>query len=142
MGETSDEAARRVGIVITRAGELSNATAQTDGMPRTVAIDEEHAGARALWMGRVTGEPGMNSQLHHHGEAESGGFVLSGNCRIYYGDDLQDSFELHPGDFCYIPPYLPHLESNPYDEPVEFVTVRSPSNIVVNLAPAERVRPA
>jgi uncharacterized RmlC-like cupin family protein len=54
--------------------------------------------------------------------------------------------EAGPGDFIYVPPYVPHQEMNARaDEPVEAVVVRSGQEpIVVNLdiASAEPAPPA
>src|SRR5687767_6596714 len=107
-------------------------------MPRRAAIAPGKGdGSQRLWMGRVTGQPGMNSGPHHHGEAETCGYVLSGSCRVYYGDGFTEYVDLNAGDFIYVAPYVPHIEMNPTDQPVEFVTVRTPDNIVVNLPPTE-----
>jgi uncharacterized RmlC-like cupin family protein len=123
------------GIVVVRQGALSDNTAQTSGMPRRAAISPGN-GARQLWMGRVTGQPGMNSGPHHHGEAETCGYVLSGRCRVYYGEGFAQHVDLEAGDFIYVAPFVPHIEANPHDEACEFVTVRTPDNIVVNLPAA------
>ncbi|HEV3486239.1 MAG TPA: cupin domain-containing protein [Vicinamibacterales bacterium] len=138
MAEETDTQARASGITLVRAGALSTDTAQTAGMPRAVAISDETSEAKNVWVGRVMGEPGMNSQPHHHGEAQSIGFVLSGSARLFYGEQFDSYVDLHAGDFIFIPPYLPHIESNPHDEPVEFITIRTPGNIVVNLADASK----
>lgn len=120
-------------IRLVRSGDASADTSQTAGMARRSGVDSS-IGATKLWMGRVTGLPGMNSGPHHHGDAETGGYVLSGKCRIYYGTDYKEFVECLPGDFVFVPAFLPHIEENPSsDEPVEFVTARSPKNIVVNL---------
>lgn len=121
-------------VVVVRAGQLSGDTAQTAGMPRRAAVSGGTTGAQQLWMGHVTGEPGMDSGPHHHGEAETAGFILKGNPRIYYGEEFGEYVDLAPGDFIYIGPYVPHIERNPSaTDPVEFITARSPDNIVVNL---------
>lgn len=121
-------------LIAVKADELSDNTAQTEGLPRLAGISDETAGANSIWMGRPTGEPGMDSGPHHHGEAETAGYVLSGQTRIYYAENYSEYVDLGPGDFVYVPPYFPHIERNLSDtEPVEFVTARSPDNIVVNL---------
>jgi uncharacterized RmlC-like cupin family protein len=125
------------GVVVIRKADLTDSTAQTSGMPRRAAISPGDGRSSRLWMGRVTGHPGMNSGPHHHGEAETCGYILSGRCRVYYGEDFTDFVDLETGDFIYVGPYVPHIEANPNDEPVEFVTVRTPDNIVVNLPPIE-----
>jgi uncharacterized RmlC-like cupin family protein len=76
----------------------------------------------------------MDSEPHHHGEAETGGYVISGNAEVFYGENYENHAEIGPGDFIFVPPYLKHMERNASNkEPVEFVTVRTPSNVVVNL---------
>ncbi len=126
--ETPDE------VIAVKADETSDDTAQTEGLPRLAGVSGDTTGAQSLWMGRPTGPPGMDSGPHHHGEAETAGYVMSGETRIYYGEDYDEYVDLEEGDFVYVPPYLPHVERNLSDtEPVEFVTARSPGNIVVNL---------
>ena len=52
-----------------------------------------------------------------------------------WGDHLEFAEEAGPGDFIYVPPFVPHQEMNARsDEPVEAVVVRSGQDpIVVNL---------
>jgi uncharacterized RmlC-like cupin family protein len=122
------------GVRVIRAGEDSEQTAQSAGMARRAGIDRSSTGAERLWMGRVTGPPGMRSAPHHHGEAETGAYVLSGHCRVYYGEGLAEYVDAGPGDLIFVPANTPHIEANiSEDEPAEFIVVRSPSNIVVNL---------
>jgi mannose-6-phosphate isomerase-like protein (cupin superfamily) len=71
---------------------------------------------------------------YHDGEAEIAGFVLSGKARIYYGEDFKEYMDFEEGDFVFVPPYFPHIEGHRSDEePLEWVTARTPDNIVVNL---------
>ena len=121
-------------VRVIRAGEDSEQTAQSAGMTRRSGIDGNSTGAERLWMGRVTGPPGMRTVPHHHGEAETAAYVLSGRCRVYYGEGLQEYVDAGPGDLIYVPADTPHIEANlSEDEPAEFIVARSPSNIVVNL---------
>jgi uncharacterized RmlC-like cupin family protein len=129
------------GLVVVRHDELVGDTAQTAGLPRLEGVSPSRTGSSGLWMGRVTGSPGMDSGPHHHGEAETGGYVLSGSARIYYGDGYAEEVDLFPGDFIYVPAFIPHIETNlSKTEPIEFVTCRYPGNIVVNLDPATNQR--
>jgi uncharacterized RmlC-like cupin family protein len=77
--------------------------------------------------------PGTVSGAHHHGDAETGVYILSGRTRIYYGESYKEYVELESGDLMYVPPFIPHIERNMGTEPVEFVVVRIPRNIVINL---------
>lgn len=115
--------------LVVRAAELTGSTDQTDNLPRKTAVQ-----APRLWIGRVSGAPAKNSGTHHHGEAETAGFIVSGETRILHGDEYAQYGDLTPGDFLRVPPFLPHIESNLSESvPVEFLTARNPLNIVVNL---------
>ncbi len=69
-----------------RAGSLSPDTAQTGGMIRTAAISGELVGAQSLWMGRTVVPPGTSSGDHHHGESETGIYVVSGHPVFVFRD--------------------------------------------------------
>src|SRR5207245_6334441 len=78
---------------------------------------------------------------HHHGEVESVIYVVSGRARMRWGERLEFVAEAGPGDFIYVPPFVPHQEINANrEEPLSCVLVRSGQEpVVVNLeiAPAE-----
>src|SRR5262249_25590570 len=78
---------------------------------------------------------------HHHGELESVIYVVTGRARMRWGERLEFVAEAGPGDFIYVPPFVPHQEINASrDEPLNCVLVRSGQDpVVVNLdiAPAE-----
>lgn len=120
-------------VILVRRDDVLEQTAQTPGALRVLGVGKP-TGAHKIWMGRVRNEPGQWSVPHHHGEAETAGFLLSGHARIYFGEGYEQWVDMEPGDFCYVPPYLPHVEGNPsFTEPLEFLTARSPDNIVINL---------
>ncbi|HKD05915.1 MAG TPA: cupin domain-containing protein [Bryobacteraceae bacterium] len=123
------------GVRVVRAGELDTNTPQTPGMTRAAAITHARAGASKLWAGTVVVEPNARTGAHHHGELETVLYIVRGRARMRWGDHLEFSEEAGPGDFIYVPPYVPHQEMNARaDEPVEAVVVRSGQEpIVVNL---------
>lgn len=123
------------GIRIVRAGELDTNTPQTPGMTRAAAITHATAGAQKLWAGTVIVEPHAKTGAHHHGELETVLYIVRGRARFRWGDKLEFVDEAGPGDFIYVPPFVPHQEINARpDEPVEAVIVRSGQEpIVVNL---------
>ena len=85
-----------------------------------------------MWMGRVTCLPGMNPGPHHHGEAETAAYVVSGRVGVFYGEGSKQYCEAGPGDFLFA--HIPHIEHNPSPgEPAELILARAPDNIVVNL---------
>ena len=123
------------GIRIIRAGQLDTNTPQTQGMTRAAAITHATAGAQKLWAGTVVVEPDAKTGAHHHGELETVLYIVKGRARFRWGNQLEFVDEAGPGDFIFVPPYVPHQEINARpDEPVEAVVVRSGQEpIVVNL---------
>ena len=123
------------GIRIIRAGELDTNTAQTPGMARAAAITHASAGAQKLWAGTVVVQPNVKTGAHHHGELETVLYIVRGRARFRWGEKLEYVDEAGPGDFIFVPPFVPHQEINARpDEPVEAVVVRSGQDpVVVNL---------
>ena len=126
---------RRHGIRIIRRGELDSNTPQTPGMTRAAAITYARTGAQKLWAGTVVVHPDAKTGPHHHGELETVLYIVRGRARFRWGERLEFVEEADPGDFIYVPPYVPHQELNARsDQPVEAVVVRSGQEpIVVNL---------
>jgi uncharacterized RmlC-like cupin family protein len=123
------------GIRIVRVGELDSNTPQTPGMTRAAAITHAKTGAQKLWAGTVVVQPAARSGAHHHGELETVLYIIRGRARFRWGERLEFVDEAGPGDFIYVPPFVPHQEINARaDEPVEAVVVRSGQDpIVINL---------
>src|SRR5450432_4479753 len=123
------------GVKIVHSDELDLNTPQTSGMTRAAAITHARNGASKLWAGTVVVEPDAKTGPHHHGELETVLYVVKGRARMRWGDRLEFSEEAGPGDFIYVPPYVPHQEINARpDEPCEAVVVRSGQDpVVVNL---------
>jgi uncharacterized RmlC-like cupin family protein len=123
------------GLRIVRSGQLDTNTLQTPGMTRAEAISHAKTGAQKLWAGTVIVHPNAKTGPHHHGELETVIYVVRGRARFRWGNRLEFVDEAGPGDFVYVPPYVPHQELNARtDEPVEAVIVRSGQEpVVVNL---------
>ncbi|HEY1612028.1 MAG TPA: cupin domain-containing protein [Paraburkholderia sp.] len=134
-----DEAAppdwRDNGVRVIRGDQLDANTAQTPGMNRAAAINAARVGAQKLWAGTVTIHPNAKTGAHHHGALESVIFVVRGHARMRWGEHLEFTAEAGPGDFIFVPPYVPHQEINAStDDPLECVLVRSDNEaVVVNL---------
>lgn len=125
---------REQGVRIVRCGQLDPNTAQTPGMHREAAITQA-TGASKIWAGTVEIHPGARTGAHHHGDLESVIYVLSGQARMRWGERLEFVAEAGPGDFIFVPPFVPHQEINARsDEPLRCVVVRSDQDpVVVNL---------
>jgi len=131
-------ASRPGGLRLIRPGDLSGATAQTSGMIRSAAISGELTGATSLWMGRTELPPGVNSCDHHHGDSETGIYVVAGTPVFVCKDPVSGEviqLEAAPGDYIWVPPWVPHREENPSpDETAVIVLARSTQEaIVVNV---------
>ncbi len=141
MSESQTHDWRTHGVRVVKAGELDSNTAQTPGMTRAAAITRARMGAEKLWAGTVTIQPGAKTGAHHHGGLESVIYVVKGKARMRWGERLEFLAEAGPGDFIYVPPYVPHQEINAADELLECVLMRSGQDpVVVNLdiAPVEK----
>lgn len=126
---------RNHGVRVVKGSELDTNTAQTPGMNRAAAITYARAGAQKLWAGTVTIHANAKTGAHHHGHLESVIYVVKGRARMRWGERLQYVAEAGPGDFIYVPPYVPHQETNASrEESLECVLVRSDNEaVVVNL---------
>ena len=102
-------------------------------MERRPEIDGNTAGAKRIWMGQVTCLPNEFGPSHHHGEAETAAYVLSGRIRVYFGEAFKEYVDAGPGDYIFVPALLLHIEGNVTNKPAEAVLTRSPDNIVVNI---------
>jgi uncharacterized RmlC-like cupin family protein len=118
-----------------RAGELTGDTGQTQGMIRWEAISGQSAGAEKLWMGQTHVAAGAKSANHHHGEAETAIYVVSGTPAFVFAEgDEEVRLQAKPGDYIFVPPFVPHREENPGEEEAVVVIARSSQRgIVVNL---------
>jgi uncharacterized RmlC-like cupin family protein len=122
-----------------RSHEVDGETAQTAGMQRFAAISNTTVGSQRLWMGETHVRPRMRSGDHHHGEAETAIYVVSGSPEFVFLDERtgeETRIVAEPGDYVFVPPYTPHREENNTAD-VEAVVVIARSTqeaIVVNLA--------
>ena len=125
---------------VIRGEELSAGTAQTEGMQRSAAISGDIVGARELWMGRTVVLAGASSGDHHHGESETGIYVVSGHPVFVFRDPGSGEItrlETSPGDYVWVPPHVPHREENPSpDTDAVVVIARSTQEAIVVNVPA------
>ena len=123
------------GVRVIPADRLDPNTAQTPGMNRKAAINFARVGAQKLWAGTVHIHADAKTGAHHHGHLESVIYVVKGRARMRWGEHLQFTAEANPGDFIFVPPYVPHQEINASpDQVLECVLVRSDNEaVVVNL---------
>ena len=123
------------GVRVIPGDKLDSNTAQTPGMFRQAAINHARVGAQKIWAGTVAIAPDAKTGVHHHGALESVIYVVSGRARMRWGDKLEFVAEAGPGDFIFVPPYVPHQEINASaTEDLHCALVRSGTEeVVVNL---------
>jgi uncharacterized RmlC-like cupin family protein len=139
---TPEDHWKTTGVRVIPGDQLDPNTPQTPGMNRAAAIDFARVGAQKIWAGTVHIHPGAKTGAHHHGPLESVIYVLKGRARMRWGERLEYVAEAGPGDFIYVPPYVPHQEINASsDETLECVLVRSDSEAVVVNLDIEPVEP-
>ncbi len=123
------------GVRVIPGDKLDPNVPQTKGMSRAAAINFARVGAEKIWAGTVNIQPNAKTGAHHHGPVESVIYVVKGRARMRWGDRLEYTAEAGPGDFIWVPPFVPHQEINASrDEPLECVLLRSGQDpVVVNL---------
>lgn len=130
---------------------LSGETAQSSGMRRVEAISGKTVGARELWMGQTHVSAKTASANHHHGHSETAIYIVSGHPEFVFLDPDSDPDDsgaevrvvTEPGDYVFVPPYVPHREENPDpdDEAVVVIARTTQEAIVVNLPDLRWVGP-
>jgi uncharacterized RmlC-like cupin family protein len=135
MSEDQHQRWRDDGVKVIPSDKLDLNTPQTPGMTRAAAITQARTGASKLWAGTVAIQANAKTGAHHHGELESVIYVVSGRARMRWGEQLEFFAEAGPGDFIFVPPFVPHQEINASaDQSLICVLVRSGQDpVVVNL---------
>jgi uncharacterized RmlC-like cupin family protein len=123
------------GVRVVHGGDLDANVPQTKGMSRAAAINFARVGAEKIWAGTVHIHPNAKTGAHHHGPVESVIYIVKGRARMRWGESLEFTAEAGPGDFIWVPPFVPHQEINASrDEVLECVLLRSGQEpVVVNL---------
>ena len=129
------------GVRVVPGNQLDGNVPSTPGMERKAAINFARVGAQKLWAGTVTIHANAKTGAHHHGHLESVIYVVKGRARMRWGEHLEFTAEAGPGDFIYVPPYVPHQEINASPtEVLECVLCRSDGEAVainLDIEPAE-----
>jgi uncharacterized RmlC-like cupin family protein len=119
---------------------LIGQTTQTTGMKRLEAISGKTVAAQNLWMGQTHVPASTASANHHHGASETAIYVVSGTPVFVFvdleGDEpVERRVQTAPGDYIFVPPYIPHREENPDPETEAVVVIARTTQeaIVVNL---------
>jgi uncharacterized RmlC-like cupin family protein len=130
--------AGRARLRVIKPEDMSSDTAQTPGMLRSEAISGTSCRSGALWMGETRMAPATRSANHHHGHSETGIFVASGHPVFVVSDGSggETRFATSPGDYVFVPPFVPHREENPSadSDAVVIIARTTQEAIAVNVA--------
>src|SRR5438132_10109762 len=129
------------GVKVIPGDQLDTNTPQTPGMNRAAAINFARVGAQKIWAGTVHIHANAKTGAHHHGALESVIYVIKGRARMRWGNHLEYVAEAGPGDFIFVPPFVPHQEINAsQNEELVCVLVRSgqePIVVSLDITPVE-----
>ena len=106
-------------------------------------VSQATAGATNIYMARFRVPAGARSRPHYHANCESALYMLEGSIEIHWGERLEQSLVVEPGDLLYVPPRETHIVENLSDEqPAEYVVARdAPQEDSVEVPWAERPSP-
>ena len=120
--------------VVIKKGSESQDTGQSGGLALITGVGSKNTPASKIWIGIGSNKPGGRSKPHHHADAETACYVLSGTMRMYYGENFSSYLDMSQGDYFFVPAHMPHIEANmSLTEDMVCVVSRSPGDIVVNL---------
>jgi uncharacterized RmlC-like cupin family protein len=88
-------------------------------------LSQATTGATNIYMAKFRVPAGARSRPHYHANCESGLYMLSGGIAIHWGEHLEQTLEVEPGDLLYVPPRETHVVVNlSDDEPADYVVAR------------------
>ena len=88
-------------------------------------ISQATTGATNIYMGVFRVPAGAQSRPHYHESCESAVYMLSGSLEVKWGDQLEQTVTIGPGDMVYVPPRETHLLTNlSDDDAAEYVVAR------------------
>ena len=107
-----------------------------NGIKYKAGLSAKNTNAEKLSMNVATVAPGAVAYAHIHDGFELMLYIMQGNVRHIYGENLEHSIENQAGDFIYIEPGVPHEVYNLSDvDSVVAVVARSDANEWENIIP-------
>lgn len=123
MRAGGEAAAAMKAVVVRGSGVGYRAQQGSDYLP---GISAETVGAKALWLGMATIQPGQRTKAHVHELHETAFYMLSGEeLELWTGDQLQFRDVVRPGDYLYIPANMLHVAVNRSAQPAVFIGARN-----------------
>jgi uncharacterized RmlC-like cupin family protein len=95
------------------------------GITYGAGASAETVGAKNVCMNIMPMPPGARAKAHYHKGIETIAYMLSGECYVYYGDNLEHRVLARTGDQCFVPADLPHAPCNESGAPCTWIVVHS-----------------
>ena len=99
-------------------------------LPRGVVggaeISQATAGAENIYLGIFSVPAGARSRPHYHATCESAVYMLNGELEVLWGEQLENTSMIGPGDMVYVPPNETHVLRNASETTAaEYVVARN-----------------
>jgi uncharacterized RmlC-like cupin family protein len=85
----------------------------------------ETVGAEQICMNILPMAGGTRAKAHYHKGIETIAYLLSGECVVYYGENLEQRVLVHAVDQIFLPPDVPHAPCNESGAPCTWIVVHS-----------------
>jgi uncharacterized RmlC-like cupin family protein len=72
----------------------------------------ETVGARQICMNILPISDGDRATVHYHENIETIAYLLDGQCRVYFGDRLEEHLDVAAGEQIFVPANVPHAPFN------------------------------
>ena len=110
--------------------KVVNPAGEDRATPRGVVggaeISQATTGATNIYMGVFRVPAGAQSRPHYHESCESAVYMLSGSLEVKWGDQLEQTVTIGPGDMVYVPPRETHIIENLSEtEAADYVVARN-----------------
>jgi uncharacterized RmlC-like cupin family protein len=95
------------------------------GFSYGAGASRETVGAEHICMNVLPMPPGAKAKVHYHKGIETIGYLLAGECLVYYGDALEHRILVRAGEQSFIPADVPHAPFNESGAPCTWLVVHS-----------------
>jgi uncharacterized RmlC-like cupin family protein len=95
------------------------------GITYGAGASAETVGAEKICMNIMPMPPGARAKAHYHKGIETIAYMLTGECAVYYGDELERRILVRAGEQVFCPADVPHAPCNESGAPCTWIVVHS-----------------
>lgn len=115
-------ASEATGVAVVKPGQTY---VGKQGFTYGAGASAETVGAKHVCMNVLPMPRGAKAKAHYHKGIETIAYMLTGECYVYYGDNLNERVLVHEGDQCFVPADVPHAPCNESGKPCTWIVVHS-----------------